>query len=141
MGGCQKEEYYPEEHFEDLKAAKAESYNEKGITYIARSLYDQAIEAFNQAIEINPRYANAYCIRGFAYENKGEYERALLDYTKTIEINPRHANAYSNRGIVYYYKKEYDKAWEDVHKAQSLGYQVDPVFLKALREKSGGLLQ
>jgi ankyrin repeat protein len=31
------------------------------------------------------------------------------------------------------YKGEYDKAWSDVHKAQSLGYQVSPKFLEALR--------
>jgi hypothetical protein len=32
---------------------------------------------------------------------------------------------------------EYDKAWEDVNKAQSLGYHVSPEFLKDLREALG----
>jgi len=58
-------------------------------------------------------------------------------FTTAIELNPRFAGAYINRGIYYYYKGEYDKAWEDVHKAQSLGHQVHPGFLKALREASG----
>ena len=30
-----------------------------------------------------------------------------------------------------------DIAWEDVHKAQILGYQVHPGFLQALRKASG----
>ena len=45
--------------------------------------------------------------------------------------------SYCNRGVAYYHKREYDKAWEDVHKAQSLGYQVNSGFLKAIREASG----
>ena len=38
-----------------------------------------------------------------------------------------------NRGNAYVAKGEYDKAREDVHKAQSLGFQLDPEFLKPLR--------
>ena len=52
-------------------------------------------------------------------------------------MNARYAKAYYNRAIACYYKGEYDKAWDDVHKAQNLGYQVHPGFLKLLREASG----
>jgi len=47
------------------------------------------------------------------------------------------AKAYNDRAVGYCIKGEYDKAWEDVHKVQSLGYQVYPGFLKTLREASG----
>lgn len=57
--------------------------------------------------------------------------------TKAIKMNPKYAMAYNNRGVAYYHKGEYDKAWEDVRKAQSLGHQVRPRFLKSLREASG----
>lgn len=45
--------------------------------------------------------------------------------------------SYYNRGSNYMTKGEYDQAWEDVHKAQSMEFQVPPDFLKALREASG----
>ena len=45
--------------------------------------------------------------------------------------------AYSNRGLAYFYIKEYDKAWNDIKKAQALGVQILPEFLKMLREASG----
>ena len=53
-----------------------------------------------------------------------------------MEINPSDAVTYLVRGIAYYEKKDYDKAWDDVHKAQSLGLQVRPNFLEALRKAS-----
>jgi hypothetical protein len=47
------------------------------------------------------------------------------------------AKAYYKRGIVYYVKKERDKSWQDVKKAQSLGYQIPPKFLEDLRKAPG----
>ena len=55
----------------------------------------------------------------------------------TPEINPRFAEAYNNRGIAYYFKKEYDKSWENVKKAQELGYKSHPKFLEDLSKASG----
>jgi hypothetical protein len=48
------------------------------------------------------------------------------------------AKSYNNRGNAYGEGKgQHDKAWDDVKKAQDLGYQIHPGFLKALREASG----
>lgn len=64
------------------------------------------------------------------------YDRAISEFDRVLEKNPRDARAYYERGLVYYNKGEYDKAWQDVQRAQSLGYQVQPEFLKLLSEVS-----
>ena len=64
------------------------------------------------------------------------YDRAISEFNNVLEKNPRDARAYYERGLVYYNKGEYDKAWQDVHKAQSLGYQVPPEFIRLLSEVS-----
>ena len=74
---------------------------------------------------------------GSLYYKKYMYDQAISDYSKALEINQKDTAAYNNRGMAYYRKGEYNKAWEDVHKAQSLGFQVRPGFLKNLREASG----
>lgn len=74
---------------------------------------------------------------GLAYGKEGQYDQAISDFTSAIDINPRDAIAYYNRGIAYCDKGEYDKAWDDVHKAQSLGFEVPQEFLKSLQEASG----
>ena len=81
--------------------------------------------------------ADTYYTRGNAHLLKGEYEEAISNYTKALGINPQYALAYNNRAVVYYTIREYDKAWKDVHKAQKLGYQVNPEFIQALRGASG----
>ncbi len=110
----------------------------EGIAYALKGQHDQSIPYYDKAIKINPKFANAYFSRGVAYaEGRGEYDKAISDYDKAIEINPRFGKAILSRGIAKYFKGEYAKALEDVHKAQSLGYQVHPGFLKALGEASG----
>ena len=109
----------------------------KGNEYFDKGMYDKAIEEFNKAIEINPNDANAYNNRGFAYGMIGNLDQAIEDYNKAIEINPKLAEAYHDRGVAYFGKKEYDKAWQDVHMAESLGYEINPIFLEELKKESG----
>ena len=121
----------------ELNPEYAEAYNDRGFAYLQKGQFDQAISDYTKAIELNPRSAEAYYNRGLAYgQDKGHYDQAISDYTKAVELNPRFAEAYNNRGVACYFKGEYDKAWDDVHKAQSLGIQVHPGFLKLLSEAS-----
>ncbi len=90
-----------------------------------------------QQTQAESRDAEAYNNRGNTHADKGQYDQAISDYTKALEINPQDAIAYCNRGIVYYFRKEYGKSWENVKKARSLGYQIDPKFLDELRKASG----
>lgn len=64
------------------------------------------------------------------------YDRAISELSRVLEKNPQNARACYERGLIYYDKGEYDKAWEDVRKAQSLGYQVPAEFLRLLSETS-----
>ncbi len=116
---------------------KSVDHYDRGIAYAGKGEYDQAISEFTKAIEINPRLADAYYNRAVACDNKGFYDQAISDLTEALAINPEYAGAYNSRAISYYHKGRYDQAWEDVNKAQSLGSQVHPGFLKALRRASG----
>jgi len=115
----------------------ASAYNRRAFAHVAKGEYDQAILDYTKAIKINSKFAEAYCNRGNVHAFKDEGVAAISDYSKAIEISPTFALAYNNRGIAYYKSGEYEKSWENVHKAQSLGYQIPEEFLTLLREASG----
>jgi len=122
----------------ELDPKYADAYFNRGNANYNKGQYDQAIDDYTKAIEINPGLADAYANRGLAYaQGKGQFDQAISDFNKAIGINPGYAMAYNYRAVTYYYQGEDDKAWEDVHKAQSLGYKFAPKFLKALRKASG----
>ena len=117
---------------------ESKDYYNRGVARFKKGETDRAISDFTKAIKKNPRFGMAYYYRAMAYSRKKEYDQAIADYTKAIEIDAqRFAVAYAERALIYYVEKEYDKAWEDVHKAESLGVEVRPGFLKTLREASG----
>ena len=122
----------------ELDPKYADAYFNRGNANYNKGQYDQAIDDYTKAIEINPGLADAYANRGLAYaQGKGQFDQAISDFNKAIGINPGYAMAYNYRAVTYYYQGEDDKAWEDVHKAQSLGYKFAPKYLKALRKASG----
>ena len=81
---------------------------------------DMAIEAYSNAIHLNPRDARAYNNRGVDYGEKGEDDLAIKDFTKAIELKPDYAFAYNNRGAVHRGKGEYNQAIKYCSKAIQL---------------------
>lgn len=76
---------------------------------------EDAIDAYDKAIELNPTHTSAWNNKGIAMFRMKRYEDAISCYDKTIEINPDHANAWYNkakalRGLGQSYL---DKANED----------------------------
>ena len=123
-------------------AETAKETIEKGIADIKQSYVDQgkiddAITEFSKAISINSNDAEAYRWRGMAYAIKHNYDQAISDYTTAIGINPELAIAYNSRWVAYFHKGEYGKAWDDVHKAESLGYKIPNDLLEELKKASG----
>ena len=58
----------------------------------------RAIEDYDEAIRLNPQYADAYNTRGDAYRRDGQYERAIQDYDEAIRLNPRFIEAITSLG-------------------------------------------
>ena len=73
-----------------LNSRDAEAYNQRGIAYGELKNYQQAIEDFTQAINLNPDpdCPLYYIGRAHAYSDLENYEKAIEDYNKAIEINP-----------------------------------------------------
>ena len=89
---------------------RAVVYNNRGTAYFNKEGYDQAIQNYDKAIELNPNFAEAYNNRGNAYEDKGEYDQAIQDYNKAIELDPENAEFYTNnRKLAEKLKKIYKK--------------------------------
>ena len=48
------------------RQSEAQAYYDQGNQYLNQKNYDQAIETFNAALKINPKFADAYFNRGNA---------------------------------------------------------------------------
>ena len=103
-------------------------YNLIGSAYFDKKEYDNAIEAYQKAVEINPKDDEAYNNMGSAYNHKKEYDNAIEAYQKAVEINPKRDEAYYNIGVAYGKKQEYDNAIEAYQKAVEINPKKDGAY-------------
>jgi cytochrome c-type biogenesis protein CcmH/NrfG len=66
-----------------------------------RNLFDQAIEAYSEAIRLRPSYADAYAGLGNAYTAKGDVDRALSAHRAAIALDPFDPLKYVQLGHSY----------------------------------------
>jgi tetratricopeptide (TPR) repeat protein len=75
----------------------AVAHQNRGTAYLGKGDNESAIEDYDEAIHLDPNYANAFNSRGVAYQNKGDNERAIEDYGQAIRLDPGDANALNGR--------------------------------------------
>lgn len=85
-----------------------------------RKKYNEAIEAYTQAIVLNPKDYSFFNNRGVAYHTKGEFENAIADYSKAVELKPNDFSSYNNRGAAYEDLGLIEQAIADYQKATEL---------------------
>ena len=61
--------------------------------------YPQAVEAFRQALALDPVLKEAHHLLGFCFFKLGDYDKAVPCFEKVIELDPGSAIDYANLGI------------------------------------------
>ncbi|VVB70018.1 Beta-barrel assembly-enhancing protease [uncultured archaeon] len=90
--------------------SEAASWLNQGIALANQSKYDEAIQAFDKAIKINPQYEAAWFLKGAALNRQGMYADAIQAYDKAIEINPGNESTWTSKGVALGNLDKYDEA-------------------------------
>lgn len=90
----------------------------------------EAEDAYRQAIEITPRYADLHCKHGRVLIELGRFEEAIARLRESVDINPRYADGYAFLGVALMHAGYAPQA-EDAFRA---ALKVDPGHVVALRE-------
>ena len=81
-----------------------------GYVYCFLHDLDRAIEQFEKALDLEPRFGFAHYALGDAYAQKAEYERAVSELEKSIELDGRSVNHVGVLGYVHGRAGNADKA-------------------------------
>ncbi|KAF7367281.1 Hsc70 cochaperone [Mycena sanguinolenta] len=82
--------------------AQAEKFKQSGNALMSAKQYDQAIEAYTQAIALDPTNAIYYSNRAAAYSSKNDHLSAVGDAEQAIKIDPKFVKAYHRLGHAQY---------------------------------------
>ena len=71
------------------------------------------LASYDQAIALQPDYAEAHYNRGIALEQLWQLDAAVASYGQAIALKPDYAEAYWNRSLVLLLLGHFDRGWED----------------------------
>jgi tetratricopeptide (TPR) repeat protein len=120
-----------------LSAAQdAQSSIDQGIKHSQAGRYDQALQAFDQALKLKPNDPALITYKATVYYAKGNNAQAVQLCEQALKLNPNFGRAYYQRGMIYDKQEKYDQALADLKKAKSLGYGIDPDFIALMERKA-----
>lgn len=89
----------------------------KGISCMADEKMEEAVRAFEGALQIDPGHVDSLLKLGYARFHMGDLAGSMGDYNKVHEIDVTNSDAWNLKGLIYYRQKNYEKALECVEKA------------------------
>ncbi|CAD8214738.1 unnamed protein product [Paramecium octaurelia] len=108
-----------------LNFEEAERLLNEGLALRQLNKYEEAIECYDKAISINPKYDLAWYNKGLALFYLNKKEEAIECYDKAISINPKYDSAWSNKGNSLFNLNKNEEANECCHQAISINPNND----------------
>jgi tetratricopeptide (TPR) repeat protein len=117
-------------------AQNVQSYIDQGMQASQAGRYDQALQAFDQALKLKPNDPAITSYKATVYYAKGNNSQAMQLCEQIIKQNPNFGRAYYQRAMILEKQEKYDQAVADLQKAKSLGYGIDPDFIDLMKKKA-----
>jgi tetratricopeptide (TPR) repeat protein len=110
----------------ELKIAKL--YLEQALAYCEERHWSKAIATCQQALNVEPNFAEAYKVWGNILQRQGKTAEALGYYAKAVDIQPDMAEIYANLGSLYARKHQWEKAIAYYQQALTINPQCAGVY-------------
>jgi tetratricopeptide (TPR) repeat protein len=87
--------------------------NNRGNAYAAKHDSVRALQDYDAALRLNPKYAGAMRNRGIVHASKGDYDSAIRDFSEAARLDSDDPHALIGRGLVYCTRHEFAEAVRD----------------------------
>jgi tetratricopeptide (TPR) repeat protein/tRNA A-37 threonylcarbamoyl transferase component Bud32 len=120
-------------------SADAVAAHTRGRELFAARRWRQALQAFEEAIELQPDFARAYHDRGMVRRVFRKFDLAVEDFDRALELDPTHAPSFHQRGLTRRDLGDWSGTLDDCTEALRLDEDlVDAYTLRAAARTSLG---
>ncbi len=93
--------------------------------------YESAIASYQQAIDLDPKFAHPHNGLGNVYKAQEKYELAIKSYEQAINLDPQKALYHNNLAEAYFLQGQYELAFANTEQAINLDPK-DPSYYNVL---------
>jgi len=135
------ESNYIERHVNEVGNSQKskEQYLSEGIAYDKAKQYQLALEACEQAIQLDCNYARAFHGKGLALAGLGRNAEVVKAYQQAIRLDPRNTRVYIDLGKVLYQLRQFEESGKAYRHAMQFDPNITQVYhdlTKALVDKA-----
>ncbi|MDF0556215.1 tetratricopeptide repeat protein [Kamptonema sp. UHCC 0994] len=94
------QEFTPVKYGDRKQLMSGSDYAKQGDAYFFENRYDEAVNAYNQALQIQPELADTWNNRGVVLTRMQRYSEAIDSYEQATKIRPNYPDAWNNKGVV-----------------------------------------
>ena len=92
----------------------------RGDIFVARKMYREAVDSYQQALREFPRDARLYNKLGISYHRQEMFGQARRSYEEASRLDAKYSEAINNLGTIYFAERRYKKAQRTYEKALKL---------------------
>ena len=100
--------------------ATAENFVSDGVSLYQDEKYPEAVDAWQQAIELIPGDAEVHNFMGISYHKMGDYDKALQQFGIATDLDSTYYEAYNNMGYMQFLNEDYDNALKSFKKSLTI---------------------
>jgi tetratricopeptide (TPR) repeat protein len=101
-------------------------YNGKGLLLHHLKRHNEALAAYEKALQLDPNEEIYWCNKGILLEDTQRYEEALAAFEQAIQHNPHSVSAWAGKAEVLMHLEKFEEAEEASNRAAELrqeGYE------------------
>jgi len=117
----------------------AQTYFAQGQAYEKQRQWGLAIQAYQQAVRVDPKLAEAWSNMGFSYRKLQQYDNAIDAYKQALAINPDLAYAHDYMARTYVAMGNTDEAMRQYEILKRLDPKMADRLLKAIKANNPDL--
>ena len=95
--------------------------------FMARKMYREAVETYQEAIKSEPQSAHLYNKIGIAYHQQRRFTEAKRSYNRALQLDKAFSKALNNLGTVYHAERRFKKATRAYRRALKIHPDVASV--------------
>lgn len=121
------------------QVSAARTYFTQGQEFSKKQSWHLAVQAYQQAVRLDPKFLDAWNNLGHAYRKIKDYDKALEAYKRALELKPDYANAHEYLGRTYLAMGNKDAAMREYDVLKRLDAKMADELMKAIEANNADL--
>ncbi len=117
----------------------ARTYYNQGEEYSKKKAWNLAVQAYLEAVRLDPKFAEAWNNLGFSYRKVKQYDKAFDAYKQALDLKPDYPNAHEYMARTYLAVGNKDAAMREYEILKRLDAKMAAELMQAIQANDADL--